>query len=242
MEYSYKRFKWYNVFAVIVSVYLGIFAVICALLHITVSYIFSGYAFIITAVMTGVLALMIKKAKNSIPKAVIQTLLCLGFGLVSLIVLFFMAFEPSATSHLKWQYGLMNDFYFEHNGAPDFFPDEIPSSASGYEYDYRASVMQAQGHISVGFNADDDYVRTLTEELEASAVRTFKVSEYQTVIQQVIAEDPDDDMRGFGMYLGSNEKTHPDGTVYILDAYYNWNHPHANAVIVDGDYVFFSYY
>lgn len=154
----------------------------------------------------------------------------------------FLFFHFPVSSNQAWKYKALYEYTFYRESAPDFIPTEIPSSATEFHYEFLPSFLQGQGHISLEFRADQEYVDNLKKELEVRATDSFKISNIDAFNAKISAEDPNNPLRGYDMYWGDARTDHPYGTVYVLSSNYNIHHNRTSAIIIDGDYVFFSDY
>ena len=148
-------------------------------------------------------------------------------------------------SYLKYQYPFDMKYISLHSlskNTPDFFPERIPSNASDYEFDFLPTILQGQGHLTVGFSADDEYIDELKSSLEGQAKYIVPIEEFSSLNERIRNEEPDDPLRGIELYWGDCLNEHSNGTLYIIDTNYYTHHPHTKAVIVDENYVFFSDY
>lgn len=198
----------------------------------------------LTSVIFLIILLRLLLKKRNRPCFVCSIVFTAVLLLSSLFWLFFLMLPVNSKSKFKYPYEMtyICDSRPGRSTRPEFFPKEIPSSATDYELDFLPSIMQGQGHLTVSFKADDEYIKDLKTSLEDKAIHVVPVNEFATFNEQIHAEDPEDPFREVDLYWGKWNEEHSDGTVYILSTNYYSHHPHTDAVIIDGNYVFFSNY
>lgn len=153
--------------------------------------------------------------------------------LLAFHILFWGAFHMPVSAYTSWQYPLALK-YAEFPGSDSFLPRELPSSARHVRFDFMPTILQGDGHIAVGFYADDEYVKNLENELKGSAMHVVNYNELGNLNNSFKNGEI------IHLYDSGISHDHPDAKVYILYTDYDWNHPSSKAVFVDGDYVFFS--
>lgn len=205
---------------------------------------FGSVVVLITAVIFLIILLRFLLKKRYRPCFVCSIVFTVVLLFSALFWLFFLLLPINSTSKFKYPYEMayICDSRPGKSTRPEFFPKEIPSSATDYELDFLPSLMQGQGHLTVSFKADDEYIEDLKSSLEDKAIHIVPVKEFGAFNEQIHSEDPEDPFREVDLYWGKWNEEHPNGTVYIISTNYYSHHPHADAVIIDGDYVFFTNY
>lgn len=205
---------------------------------------FGSVVVLITAVIFLIILLRFLLKKRYRPCFVCSIVFTVVLLFSALFWLFFLLLPINSTSKFKYPYEMayICDSRPGKSTRPEFFPKEIPSSATDYELDFLPSLMQGQGHLTVSFKADDEYIEDLKSSLEDKAIHIVPVKEFGAFNEQIHSEDPEDPFREVNLYWGKWNEEHPNGTVYIISTNYYSHHPHTDAVIIDGDYVFFTNY
>ena len=168
-------------------------------------------------------------------------------GIVTLIlfnfaaVLFtgFLLFPPIyISSHLKWKYPFQKSYIglYQNIQEPDWFPDFMGDVREDYRFEYMPSILQGDGHYSVRFVTDRETAEKYAAKFAETAVYTVRLgaaySDGSFLVENETPETYDDYLeiqKDDGFWIGAS----PLATAYVLNAYCNWNHPSASAVIVD---------
>ena len=215
------------------------FSVICFILVTSFNFILSAaFSLIISVILTVLIAKrrQIKKRSSLIAASVITSV---TGGLISL---FLLSMGLPFRSSSEWRYRYQVFYCYRSHKAPDSFPVTIPDGVTDYKLDFLPSILQGQGHFTVSFTAPEEYTKQKTIELENAAEHVFKLSSIDIMDRKIREEDPDDSLRGLEIYLDDMERSHPDATVYLIKSNYYTHRPHTEAVLVDGNYFFFTDY
>ena len=135
-------------------------------------------------------------------------------------------------SRFRWQYPFQKYIINRYRNIrePDWFP-EIDGDAvvSGYRFSYLPSIMQGTGHYSIAFNTTEDQMNAYIDEYgqKQSAVK---------MLGECRDAGPDarnTDIPSLWLDPEIRKNALDDAYVFIIDAQYDFNHPHTSAVIID---------
>lgn len=142
-------------------------------------------------------------------------LLCAG-------VCMFLMPPLTIESGAAWKYPFQRGFIglYRNVKAPEWFPDFRGDIESGYHFRYMPSVMQGTGVFTVCFCTTPARAAEYAEQFAAQAQDTVRLRDCNT--------DSD------GLYVDADFFADaPEAVIYVLEADYDFNHPHSSAVIVD---------
>ncbi len=135
-------------------------------------------------------------------------------------------------SRFRWQYPFQKYIINRYRNIrePDWFP-EIDSDAvdSGYRFSYLPSIMQGTGHYSIAFNTTAEQMEQYAEEYGQKTNAVNMLGDCRNAGADALDSDIP------SLWLDPQIKMDaPDDTyVLVLDAQYNFNHPHTSAIIMD---------
>ncbi|MBO4637678.1 MAG: hypothetical protein J5685_11090 [Clostridiales bacterium] len=216
METSKKIYK----FSLYFQLALGLFFLAAFLLVFASTF---GALALLFLLWGGIRYLFAKKGKypkllteQTILSTIITILLSLYIGLSSAFII----------SPLKYQYPLQIRYESHFNHPGEQFPAKLPKGASDYRFEAVPTILQGQGYVVVSFHAPSDFISSERARFCSSAIRTFKLGErYNNEVDLPYSEVFEE---------------HPDADVYVVQAAIDQNHPHSEAVIIDGDFIAYS--
>ncbi len=152
--------------------------------------------------------------------------------------LFWGSFHMPVTTRTKWQYPIAIRYTYEGRPPFEFFPEELPSSAKNIRYEFLPTILQGEGHVTLRFTADEDYIDDLKEKLKDEAMY---ITDSEGLAEINSRLENGKTIQFYGIDDGDRFfEEHPDAEIYILYTNYDWNHPRSRAVFIDEDYVFFE--
>jgi len=135
-------------------------------------------------------------------------------------------------SRFRWQYPFQKYIINRYRNLrePDWFP-EIDGDAvvSGYRFSYLPSIMQGTGHYSIAFN-------TTAEQMEQYAEEYGQKKNAVKMLGECRDAGPDarnTDTPSLWLDPQIRQEAPKKSSVFIIDAQYDFNHPHTSAIIMD---------
>ena len=192
---------------------------------------------ILNAVFLIILTVNLAKKKHRAAKVCSIVFICV----FAAYALFASMFTMPVSVNTKWQYPAAVKYSHKPSYKDDFFPEKIPDSAKNVHFEFLPSILQGTGHACLSFTADEEYVSELKARLEKEAKHAVKYNDIDELVKTLPKEKSDyGGQKVITLYIGDFINEHPDAMAYIIKTNYNWNHPRNQAVLIDGNDVFFT--
>ena len=146
-----------------------------------------------------------------------------------------LAFPPLVVeSPFRWQYPFQKYIInmYRNIREPEWFP-EISSGMieSGYHFSYTPSIMQGTGHYSIAFNTTPEQMTEFLGEYRAEGGITKSV----LPLSECIGGGNSDSIPTLWLDEEIRKNVSEKAWVCVVDAVYDWNHPHTSAIILDSE-------
>ena len=192
---------------------------------------------ILNAVFLIILAFNLAKKKHRAAKVCSIVFICV----FTAYALFASMFTMPVSVNTKWQYPVAMKYSHKPGYKNEFMPEKVPDSAKNMHFEFLPSMLQGTGHACLSFTADEEYVSELKAKLEKEAMFVVKYNDIGELVKTLPKEKSDyGGQKVITLYTGDFINEHPDAMAYIIKTNYNWNHPRNQAVLIDGNDVFFT--
>lgn len=168
--------------------------------------------------------------------------------ILSLIfILYLYAFPASFSGVFKWQYPIQKQYIKAIHGldTSGFFPDTLPDNAEDFKTEFFPSIMQGAGHYFISFTLPDEYCSEIIQNAAENSVMTVSAvnaadnsySEEETALIKALGKD---EYSVLSVYIPEEFQSSESALVYIYTSNFNFNHPHTEALIADGNRICYS--
>ena len=147
-----------------------------------------------------------------------------------------LAFPPLVVeSSMRWQYPFQRFIInsYRNISEPNWFPEiDGDKIISDYHFSYLPSIMQGTGHYSIAFNTTEEQMTDYIDEYKAGGGLTKR----ELLLSDCLGGGNNTDFPALWLDETIRKNVSERTWVCVLDAVYDWNHPHTSAVILDAEH------